>query len=571
MNEPHPDHIIDTGLENFTRAAREVRDVLKKHDPKALVTFSHASWNEFLDHGLWDVVFFNNYMYAPNTVSKSMHYRGHVEWLRKNHATDKPFVLGEYGLAVSPSGEGNLGYGGNTLEEQAEGDLYMYRSMIDAGGQGGCLFMWRDGWWKYTDRNRHDDHAEEWYGILGVEDEDSDQLGTPRPVYYAYQQYNRLIVTEPRQMAAYESDVPIEAYVMEDVTKLSYRVDGGGWRTCVRKGGKWLAGSVRGLTPGRHVIDVVAEGRAADSGADLFPIRRKIDVIVAGNPKKDLPTISITTDKPVYDYGDTLQVQVRASRNGKLLAGVALTGTYKDHYSKLGRLFEGKTDENGTLTRAFPLFVKPTFITLAVGADVDIHGGVRRLSDALVVEVTGPAIRDIEEAAANPGSPVMGFEFENDENLKRAVGRVLAGKAKYAVGREADRTRAGGSALAIELEPEGRHSWGYAELFLDSPRDLSETKAVSYWLHGDGSGAHLKLMLIDKDGERWYDAAVKSDFRGWRRIVFSPKTVQRDPYDGISDGDGRPNTDRIKGLAFVVNSEHERNTEVVVDSISSHK
>ena len=53
--------------------------------------------------------------------------------------------------------------------------------------------MWIDGWWKAGNELVHDDHAEEWYGLLSADEEDR---GIPRPVYYALAEYNRQLLED---------------------------------------------------------------------------------------------------------------------------------------------------------------------------------------------------------------------------------------------------------------------------------------------------------------------------------------------------------------------------------------
>jgi len=78
-------------------------------------------------------------------------------------------------------------------------------------------------------------------------------------------------------------------------------------------------------------------------------------------------------------------------------------------------------------------------------------------------------------------------------------------------------------------------------------------------------------MLIDRDGERRLDDPIHVNFNGWRRIVFSSKAVQRDPFDGIKDGDGRPNPDQVAGLAFAVVASGENASTIIIDAITAHQ
>ncbi|MBT4823357.1 MAG: hypothetical protein HON70_47075 [Lentisphaerae bacterium] len=554
-------------MDAYNRACQELKAAARKEDPSCLVTYSHCSRNDFLDQSEWDVIFFNDYMYAPHTVSKALKYRGHVEWLRKMHAAGKPFVLGEFGLSVSKSGQGNMGYGGNTLAEQRDGDLHMYQAMIDAGGQGGCLFMWRDGWWKHGDKMTHDDHAEEWYGVLGIDTWESDARGTPRPVYHGFKAYNQLILTEPRQMVVYSREVPVDAYVTKHVTGLRCRVDGGPWREMERRSPSWRRGSFSGLDKGRHTVEV----EATTDLADVPRIHRTVDVL-AGDSARMLPTLTLTTDRTTYDYGDTLLVRVRTKKgDGTPLSNVAFVGTYEDHGNHLGREFQGTTDANGIFKTRFPLFTRPTFITLAAGADVRTHGVPHRMADAAIVKVKGLLEIDVAAAARGPGRSVESFEYGTKAAFGRVLGRVLEGGATFAVDLDGNNVKQGDAALRLRLEPKSKGGWGFAEILFRRADDISEARAISYWLYGDGSRHTVKVMMIDADGERWLDEPVTVDFRGWKRIVFSPRAPQRDPHDGIADGDGRPNPNQLGGLAFAVVKGSERGSTLLIDAVAVHE
>jgi hypothetical protein len=565
-NEPHADEIIEAGMDAYNRACQEMKAVARQEDPNCLVTYSHCAWNEFQDQSAWDVVFFNDYMYAPRTVSTALKYRGHVEWLRRMHAANKPFVLGEFGLAVSKSGQGSMGYGGNTLAEQRDGDLHMYQAMIDAGGQGGCLFMWKDGWWKHGNPMVHDDHAEEWYGVLGIDTLESDPRGTPRPVYDGFRQYNQLIITEPRQLVAYSDGVPVDAFVTEHVQDVRYRVDGGDWLELGTTSRSWRQTELQGLPKGRHTLEL----EATLDLDDLKPIRRSVDFIV-GDPEHVLPKLTVKTDESAYEYGDTASIEVRATKaDGAPLPELALIGTHQNHYTGTGGTFEGTTDADGIFRASLPLFTKPTFITLAFGADTVSYGLPHRLTDATIIEVKGLPKTDIEQAAQNEGHLLADFEYESKERLAGALGRVLAGGATYAIERETAEAKQGKAALALRLQPDQPRSWGYAELLFATPQDISQAKVLTCWVHGDGTGTILKLMWIDADNERWFDTPVTIDFQGWKRLTIACRTPQRDPHDGIKDGDGRPNPDQVRGLALVVEGRGTRPSTILVDALRAH-
>lgn len=87
--------------------------------------------------------------------------------------------------------------------------------------------------------------------------------------------------------------------------------------------------------------------------------------------------------------------------------------------------------------------------------------------------------------------------------------------------------------------------WSYKAGPLGSPIDMSDYKAIGFWLYGDGNGQSLKLQLHDAAGG-WQDMYRRVDFTGWRFCHFDlggPKL--KDPsqittmnlyYNGIPAG-----------------------------------
>ncbi|MEW5693948.1 MAG: glycoside hydrolase family 2 TIM barrel-domain containing protein [Candidatus Hydrogenedentota bacterium] len=205
MNEPRSDLLIDVGPEEFNRRFINLRNAVKEADTDALVSFSNCPLTDYIDFSIWDVVCFNVYPYGPETLRYAMGYNGYINWLKREIAKDKPLIITELGLSVSPEGPGKGGYGGNTLEEQADGMEKMMRSILNTKVAGLCPFMWTDGWWKSpqnrTPENKfiHDPHPEEWFGITEVVDTINNIFGRPRPVYYTIQKiYSEVTATEQR-------------------------------------------------------------------------------------------------------------------------------------------------------------------------------------------------------------------------------------------------------------------------------------------------------------------------------------------------------------------------------------
>ncbi len=192
-------------------------DVGKKSPPTA------SGVGDFINMNMFDLSGYNMYPYNPATISHSLGYQSHIDYLKKA-APNKPLVVTEFGLSVSPDGPGNYGYGGNTLQEQMDGDLKTYRALIDGDAQGGCVFNYLDGWWKNfeteNDADTHEPEPEEWFGLFGIDDESSDPNGTARPVWYAMKEYNMGIVTSPKNGEIYSSQVPLEVFCDQRVDSI---------------------------------------------------------------------------------------------------------------------------------------------------------------------------------------------------------------------------------------------------------------------------------------------------------------------------------------------------------------
>ncbi|MHC4881481.1 MAG: PA14 domain-containing protein [Planctomycetota bacterium] len=224
MNEPQPDDIHAGGAAALAALWDRIKTIIHTAHPGIPVSFANTGWSKFIDMNAFDVSVYNLYMYGPS-VKHSFGYAGWVE-AYKNAAPDNPFIVSEYGLSVSPSGPGNYGYGGNTLTEQTDGNLHMYRSLIDGGGQGGCVFNYSDGWWKGADPGTHDDHVEEWFGLVHFDaSPPADTEGTPRPAWEAYKSYNACIITSPKNGQIYDAKVPLEFFPHSDVNTIRIKKD----------------------------------------------------------------------------------------------------------------------------------------------------------------------------------------------------------------------------------------------------------------------------------------------------------------------------------------------------------
>ncbi|MEW6196747.1 MAG: T9SS type A sorting domain-containing protein [Bacteroidota bacterium] len=221
MNEPQVAHIYDAGSQNLLNLWNTIIDLIHQKDPGIPVSFSNTMIGDYINMDIFDFAGYNAYIYNPVTISNSHGYSGFLKFLKENRAQQKPFIVTEYGLSVSPGTPGDkYQYGSNTVQQQMEGDLLMYRNLIDAGTQGGVVFQYHDGWWKGGNEFVHDDSPEEWFGLIEFTNY-NDKYGTERPVWSAYKTYNKAIITEPKNEEIISGLLPIEIFTTDDVASFS--------------------------------------------------------------------------------------------------------------------------------------------------------------------------------------------------------------------------------------------------------------------------------------------------------------------------------------------------------------
>jgi hypothetical protein len=217
MNEPQVQHIYDIGAGALSELWQLIITLIHERHPGIPVSFSNTMIGDYINMGIFDFAAYNAYIYNPVTISGSHGYAGFLSFLKSNRSANMPMIVSEFGLSVSPGVPNpDYGYGGNTPEQQVSGNLLMYRELIDAGAQGSCVFQYHDGWWKGGNENVHDPVAEEWFGLIEFSGL-SDIYGTRRPVWQAFEQYNRAIIASPKNQAIYSVTIPLEFFMTEDV------------------------------------------------------------------------------------------------------------------------------------------------------------------------------------------------------------------------------------------------------------------------------------------------------------------------------------------------------------------
>ena len=220
MNEPTVSDMVAGGPGNLRRLWERLIAEIHQLAPGVPVSVAQAAAGDFINTDLFDFVAFNLYIYNPLLLREVTGYAGYVEWLKRRLAPDKPLIITEFGLSVSPTGfNGPFGYGGNSLEQQSQGILLMYRGLIAGGAQGGCVFQYHDGWWKAGNPAVHDDHPEEWFGLFAFADS-NDRIGSPRAAWDALVKFQQAIVLSPVMGGIYLPEIPVEVLISDPVTEI---------------------------------------------------------------------------------------------------------------------------------------------------------------------------------------------------------------------------------------------------------------------------------------------------------------------------------------------------------------
>jgi hypothetical protein len=220
MNEPVSEVIFDAGYKETLALLEGLIDRIHEQHPGVPVSIANSPNGTYIDQHIFDFSAFNAYIYAPSTINHSHEYQAYTAYLKSLVDPGKPIIISEYGLSVSQAGPGNWGYGGNTLIEQEEGILHMYRGLLDGGASGSFIFNYSDGWWKGGNEYEHDNHVEEWFGLVEYQNL-QDKYGTPRPAWYAARTYQKGIITSPKNGTVYHGRIPIELFTEDPVYSFS--------------------------------------------------------------------------------------------------------------------------------------------------------------------------------------------------------------------------------------------------------------------------------------------------------------------------------------------------------------
>ncbi|MEI7980081.1 MAG: T9SS type A sorting domain-containing protein [Bacteroidota bacterium] len=398
MNEPQPETIAGAGYDETVSLWRQLTDIIHEQHPNRPVTIANTCNGTYINPAVFDFSAYNVYIYNPVTVNYLLGYREFTRYLNQLNHTGAPLIITEYGLSVSPSGPGNWGYGGNSLIQQTEGDLYMYKALADGGAAGSCVFNYSDGWWKGGNEFVHDDKAEEWFGLVNYRGL-QDKYGEVRPAWEAVKKFQSAIITQPRTSEIYPARVPVEIFINDTVDRIEIML--GDQRVYQRQGVTGylldtLFFDVQGMK------DAVLVFNCYDAGNNLVKQEEKSILMVT--EELVLPAIRITIANPDFWQNGYVNVDYQINKSPVFNSGSRLDYIFYPHVGfDYGFPFQLTLPAGDQMNFTSHHALAANVNVFTVGAAFDVTFG--SFSKRIVNQMTLSRINEIENSA-DGSSPV---------------------------------------------------------------------------------------------------------------------------------------------------------------------
>ncbi len=403
MNEPLPETIAAAGYEATVDLWEELIGIIHAEHPGRPVSIANTSNGTYINPAVFDFSAYNVYIYNPVTVNYLHGYRDFVRYLQQLNVPDKPLVITEYGLSVSPSGPGAWGYGGNSLQQQLEGDLHMYKSLVDGGAAGSFLFNYSDGWWKGGNEFSHDDSPEEWFGLVEYSSL-SDEFGTERPVWDAARAFQSAIITQPRSSEIYLNRAPVEIFLNNTIARVEAYLDNE--RVFQQQvTGNYLLDTLEFDV--QDLRDATLAFHAYDAVGNLVKTEEK-NILITGR-EVVLPTIGISITDEDFWQGGQVEVNYQVNHSPDFVSGTELQYIFYPHVGfNYGQQFQRPLPD-GPLEFSSQHYVAPNVDVFTVGAafDVTYNSFTRRI----VNQLTLSRINDLVNSAGGESSSMPSFRI----------------------------------------------------------------------------------------------------------------------------------------------------------------
>ena len=105
------------------------------------------------------------------------------------------------------------------------------------------------------------------------------------------------------------------------------------------------------------------------------------------------------------------------------------------------------------------------------------------------------------------------------------------------------------------------------------PQDWSTYNTLNVWVYSNGTSGYgnniARLNVKDREGEVYNSPPIFLNRNGWKQYTFNLRNdFSRDPYDGVTYGDGLFGLSRIIEISFAIQSKHPVETSrVYLDGI----
>jgi len=395
-NELPAEKVFIAGPDKAEKILKEFKQALDSKGAKIPVSISNSPQLYFMDNSFWDAACFNLYVFMPAAVFDSIGFRTFIELIIKKESKNKPLIVTEYGISISKSqlvkklATSQYGFGGNTPQEQKQGTLFMLDEIVQAGATGACAFEWIDEWWKNFDTpddwQAHDDEAEEWFGLLGFENEKLDPKGVPRPVYFALKEYNQAIMVEPKKMNSYSKVAPIEIYVTENIGSVEYRVNGGFWKKLKRTSPHWFCGKLK-ISPWQKKKEQLIQVRAKEISGAVHTREARIWTYGKKVLLKDPVSIKISTNKDKYARWESIKIKVEVKdASGVPLKDVTVDYAIFEPATWIQSQVSKATDKNGQVIIKYATS-RPGALAISAGMSYKKDNYIRRFGDLITIKV----------------------------------------------------------------------------------------------------------------------------------------------------------------------------------------
>lgn len=397
MNEPQADAIFNAGYENTVSLWNELINIIHIQHPNRPVSIANTPNGTYIKSNLFDFSAYNVYIYNPVTVNFLHQYRDYINYLQQLNTSAHPLIVTEYGLSVSPSGPGNWGYGGNSEYQQAQGDLYMYKSLVDGGANGACVFNYSDGWYKSGDQFTHNDTPEEWFGLVGYSSL-TDKIGQERLAWKTLRDYQSAIITQPKSGDIYVNKIPIELFLNDTIKKIEIMSEN---KLVYHKQVENTYVSDTLMFDFNQIKDLILTINCYDTNNIL--VKSEDKNILLASDSLSLPKIQISANSDCWQKG-YINVNYKITKSSVFTCDSEVDYIYYPHVGfDYGQKYQSAILTNDSIKFSNRFSVNSTVNALTVGAAFNIfyNGFKKRIFNQLTLTRYDNNIANVNEALSH--------------------------------------------------------------------------------------------------------------------------------------------------------------------------